>query len=109
MTCRTRTDAGTSDLAVTAGDTAQQQDEQIQESAAEAVFDMERGLLNRSMRASARQAALFQDRQTGMPLGVNDCAECCHIIVCIMCFVGTWWICCCSPAALHWWCIVYSV
>ena len=39
-----------------------QRGDPMQESASQAVLHMERGLLSRGTRASARQAALFQDR-----------------------------------------------
>ena len=58
--------AGRPDSAVSGEEAAQlqQQEDHMQDSTAEAVLHMERGLLNRGTRAAARQAALFQDRHS---------------------------------------------
>jgi len=70
--CRARSDASQPSAAAAAAEIAAeeaaeeaaqpQRGDPMQESASQAVLHMVRGLLSRGTRASARQAALFQDR-----------------------------------------------
>ncbi len=72
---RARSDASQPSAAAAEEAAQPQRGDPMQDSASQAVLHMERGLLSRGTRASARQAALFQDR-TAAGDCPGPCAKC---------------------------------